>query len=241
MILRFTSSDMLNSSLVDISTGETMYTIITTGLSSSDACSSTSSPSQEEHLSEKWQLSTDTTRRQTRIHAGDTTASTPLSEINWKGRRPDIKIGGEHIGTLARLFDTTHVKLLPKTLAIPTRFDPNYIWAATATSLTLLDYNTNHTKGTFHQNVLRSSSAFINARIPGVGANYLEFASLPNAQDVEIIVSFFLMDILRRGCFCPTLTPYMFEDSRSKSPLTSRFQETRDLIARKLAGRRNTV
>ncbi|KAG7092735.1 hypothetical protein E1B28_009063 [Marasmius oreades] len=237
MILRLTSSDMLNSSLVDISTGETIYTVITIGLASSDASSSTHSSSLSQT---EYQLTTDTTIRKTRIYAGGSTESILLSEINWKGRRPDIKIGNEHIGTLANLFDTAHTKLLPKSLAIPTRFDSNHVWAATATSLTLLDYNTNQPKGTFRQNVLRSSTAFMNACIPGVGANYIEFTSHPAVQDVEIIVSFFLMDILRRGCFCPALTPYMFEDTRYKSP-RSKFQETRELISRKLKSRRNTV
>ncbi|KAJ8079147.1 hypothetical protein PM082_013435 [Marasmius tenuissimus] len=244
MIVRVTSPDMLNSSLVDLSTNQTLYTVATTAESSSPDFSSPMT-SQEESLDEK-QTSTDKTVRITRIFTGSSTESSPLSEIRWRGRRPDITIGDEHVGNLAALFDTTHTrlstKLLPKTLAIPTRFDSDYTWAATTTSLTLVDFNTNHVKGTFHQNVLRSSNTFINARIPGVGSNYLEFTSHPRAQDVEIIVSFFLMDILRRGCFYPTLTPYMFDDSHSspKSP-RSRFQETKEIIARKLSSRRNTV
>ncbi|KAL0574689.1 hypothetical protein V5O48_007274 [Marasmius crinis-equi] len=240
MILRLTSSDMLNTSLVDIATNQILYTVATIAEPSSPS-SSSSITSRGESLDEQ-EASTDKTIRTTQIFLGNSTLSVPACELHWKGRRPDITIGHEHIGPLAALFDTSSVKLLPKTLAIPTRFDSNYIWAATTTSLTLLDDNTNHVKGTFHQNVLRSSNSFINARIPGVGSNYLEFASHPRASDVEIIVSFFLMDILRRGCFYPTLDPYMFDDSasRPKSP-RKRFQETREIIARKLTSRRNTV
>lgn len=40
-------------------------------------------------------------------------------------------------------------------LVIPTRFDTEYIWTATAESLTLVDYDSDTTKGTFYQNTIR--------------------------------------------------------------------------------------
>jgi len=40
-------------------------------------------------------------------------------------------------------------------MAIPTRFDTEYVWTASADGLTLFDYDTETVKGTFHQNVIR--------------------------------------------------------------------------------------
>ena len=115
MIVRIASPDMLNSSLVDLSTNQVHYTVATT----TERSSPESSPitSQEESLDEK-RTSTDNTFRVTRIFAGSSTESVPLSEIRWKGRRPDITIGHEHVGNLAALFDTTHTKLSTKLLYV---------------------------------------------------------------------------------------------------------------------------
>ncbi|ESK88054.1 rna-binding protein pno1 [Moniliophthora roreri MCA 2997] len=228
MLLRFTSPDILNTSLIDSSTGQVAYLIVTTESSSDSSPTSSHTQSSQADITDEL--------RTTAVSDGE---GNQLSQIAWRGRRPDITIGSEHVGTLADLFDTTSTKLLPKTLAIPTRFDERYIWAATATSLTLVEFDTNQTKGTFYQNALRSGDKkFISTRIPGVGHNYLEFESHPLAKDVEIIISFFMMEILRRGCFTHALTPYMFP---SKRPRFWQLQDTKDLIVRKLHARRNTV
>jgi len=159
-------------------------------------------------------------------------------------------------------------------MAIPTRFDTEYVWTASADGLTLFDYDSETVKGTFHQNVIRlptkafktssvkakltspsrplldsaaslSSSSLSESdseskptkgtflpSLPGLGSNFLEFESNPLADDVEIIISFIMMEILRRGRF--NLTPYTFEQ-----PKLWQFKETRDLFLRRL--RRNTV
>ncbi|KAK7054634.1 hypothetical protein VNI00_003097 [Paramarasmius palmivorus] len=229
MLLRLTSPDILNTSLVDSSTGQVAYLIVTT--ESPSTCRDSSSSS---HTQSSSQADFTVEHEEMRTTIISDVEGKQLGEIAWRGRRPSITISDERVGTLADLFDTTSTKLLPKTLAIPTRFDERYVWAATEASLSLLDFDTNETKGTFHQNVLRSGDKFINTRIPGVGHNYLEFDSHPLAKDVEIIISFFMMEILRRGCFA--LTPYMFKRSRFWQ-----LQETKDLIVRRLSSRRNTV
>jgi hypothetical protein len=75
-------------------------------------------------------------------------------------------------------------------------------------------------------------STFIPTHLPGVGSNYLEFSSHPLAQDVEIILSFLMMEILRRGRF--SLTPYTFDN-----PTMWQFKDARESFFRRL--RRNTV
>jgi hypothetical protein len=170
-------------------------------------------------------------------------------------------------------------------LLIPTRFDTEYTWMATADSLTLYDYDSESIKGTFHHNVIRlptfkskstlsrkssissetsscsstetlattanessdslakpqpvfqagvetSKSAFIPTHLPGLGSNYIEFSSHPLANDVEMVISFLMMEILRRGRFL--LTPYTFE-----KPKLWQLKEARDLVLRRL--RRNTI
>ncbi|KAF8077685.1 hypothetical protein FPV67DRAFT_1462662 [Lyophyllum atratum] len=306
MLLKFTAADMLNSSLIDISTGERAYEITTVlvptnpdqNADSTDGEPALDSPPKE--------------RRQTCI---TNSSGATLVSISWNGRQPDINILDEKVGALTDLFGSTTVRFMPKILAIPTRFDTEYIWTATPDSLTLFDYDSETTKGTFYQNVIRvpasfktmpkpsspatssasppsltslnstaspslsssssstsvrslslsstssgspsssictpplssthaetpkpssthtetPKSSFIPTHLPGVGNNYLEFCQHPLADDVEIIVSFLMMEILRRGRF--VLTPYTFE-----KPKLWQFKEARDLVMRRL--RRNTV
>jgi len=75
-------------------------------------------------------------------------------------------------------------------------------------------------------------STFIPTHLSSLGSNYIEFESHPLALDVELILSFIMMEILRRGRF--SLNPYCFDE---RPP--SAFKEARDLLMRRL--RRNTV
>ncbi|KAF8163571.1 hypothetical protein B0H34DRAFT_857025 [Crassisporium funariophilum] len=301
MLLKFTAPDMLNTSLVDVATGSRAYDIVTVLLpnpTSTELLASSSKSVSSPVFASSSRLSssfgkrpvsppveesdaTSTERRQTKIT--DATGNV-VAEVIWKGRRPDITIGDEKIGALTDLFGSSTVRFMPKILAIPTRFDTEYIWTATPDSLTLFDYDAEAVRGTFHQNAIRiatpykshkfnltsspnrglrspskplltasdlpsafsSSSSigtpvpepkvlkpkFIPTHLPGLGSNYLEFASHPLAQDVEIILSFLMMEILRRGRF--SLTPYTFE-----RPKLWQLKEARDLFWRRL--RRNTV
>ncbi|RDB21487.1 hypothetical protein Hypma_011895 [Hypsizygus marmoreus] len=291
MLLRFTAPDMLNSALVDVSTGERAYDIVTVLLPPK--------PESEQENDDPTRSSQDrSTKEQRRTCIADPSGATLVS-ISWNGRHPDIVILDEKVGGLADLFGSSTVRFMPKILAVPTRFDTEYVWTATPHSLTLFDYDSETTKGTFYQNSIRLStpfrskaklsstahfdsdpnpstapssplssssslhssassaltsnasspcicapshprstptdcpkSSFISTYLPGVGSNYLEFCHHPLAHDIEIIVSFLMMEILRRGRF--VLTPYTFE-----KPNMWQLKETRDLVLRRL--RRYTV
>ncbi|KAF8809066.1 hypothetical protein BYT27DRAFT_7241401 [Phlegmacium glaucopus] len=295
MLLKFTAADMLNTSLIDVATGDKAYDIVTVITAPTDIPESFSSPSNAFASSSKSpspiqqhkepstpEDATRCERRRTKIRDA---VGNIVADITWNGRRPDITIGDEKVGPLTDLFGSSTVRFLPKILAIPTRFDTEYIWTATADSLTLFDYDTETIRGTFHQNSIRIprpsaskfklispskfnlsspstqfltstslsssssssssssikqrdfdnkplKSSFIPTRLPGVGSNYLEFTPHPLAQDIEIIVSFLMMEILRRGRF--NLTPYTFQ-----KPKLWQLKAARDLVLRPL--RRNTV
>ncbi|KAF9077140.1 hypothetical protein BDP27DRAFT_598694 [Rhodocollybia butyracea] len=153
-------------------------------------------------------------------------------------KRPEAKIRFRH---LSELFDAYNTKTISNKLAIPSRFDPKLVWTATATSLKLLDHsdvNRVSVKAAFHHNsiclhtpqILKSSQSsqspatkrkLLQTCIPGLGHSYLNlniashesYSSLVPVQEVEIIVSFFMMEILRRGRFSSLiLSPYVFSD-----------------------------
>ncbi|KAF8236272.1 hypothetical protein L208DRAFT_1252598 [Tricholoma matsutake] len=291
MLLRFTSADMLNSSLVDVSSGQRAYNIVTGLLPKKLEAKGEGDP--QEQLASS--LSSHASISQECRHTTITDASgTTLISISWTGRQPDITILGENVGGLCGLFGSSTVRFMPKVMAVPTRFDTEQVWIATSDTVTLFDYDSESIKGTFHQNTIRIpapfksiksssshnttttpfsfsapsstattsssstsslstspssssssslppqstghshtlKSSFFATHLPGLGSNYLEFCSHPLAHDVEIILSFLIMEILRRGRFSPT--PYTFQ-----KPKMWQLQEARDLLLRRL--RRNTV
>lgn len=100
MLLKFTSLDMLNTSLVNSTTGKLTYKIIT----SVKADSSTSSVSSDLASEDAAQVLRTT-------HISDPSGKI-LANIAWTGRRPDITIGDEKIGALTDLFEASSTKIL---------------------------------------------------------------------------------------------------------------------------------
>lgn len=137
MLLRLNSSDILNTCLVDISTGQTLYKVATVvqetsqsldedledgsrvdPLNISGPCFS-SSFSQECTLGKvvsstvtatvRPRPSASVTIRRTQVHNN---AGKLVAEIIWRGRRPDITIGQERIQNLSKLFNTSDAKIM---------------------------------------------------------------------------------------------------------------------------------
>ncbi|KAF8197575.1 hypothetical protein BJ912DRAFT_953884, partial [Pholiota molesta] len=233
MLFKFTAPDMLNTSLVDVATGERAYNIVTV-------------LSHPRHPLRTWPpnspLIASSSERTTFLkksapapnpadHITDA-AGKVVANITWTGRRPNITIGDENIGLLL-IFSALR---LPKILAIPTRFDTEYVWTATADSLTVCS---------FHQNTIRiPSSSKVSKpklsspskfRLSSPSTNFLSSTSTKSTfpaisedsenepkvpeptkstfiptrlpGDIEIILSFLMMEILRRGDFRLPLTP----------------------------------
>ncbi|KAF8633849.1 hypothetical protein AX15_001221 [Amanita polypyramis BW_CC] len=270
MLLRFTTTDMLNTALIDIASGARVYSITT--VQEETVESNIASQKKESSTCAEDVSSAPPSRCKRRRTTITDSSERSVASMIWNGRHPDITIGEEHVGGLTDLFGSSTVRFMPKILAIPTRFDSEYIWTATSESLTLVDYDSDTIKGIFHLNAVpvpqalrwlpkpksrpaisdespspasstsrhslastsssslsspNSSKPLIYPGAPGFGWNYLEFVPHPLAHDVEIIISFIMMEILRRGRF--SLTPYTFQ-----RPKLSRFREVRDAISRRL-------
>lgn len=94
MLFKFTTPDMLNCALIDISTGKPAYDIVTVPLPQRDAAEECTSPKE---------------RRQTII--SDFSGSILVSII-WNGRHPEITLLDEKIGGLTELFGSTTVRFM---------------------------------------------------------------------------------------------------------------------------------
>ncbi|KAJ8523101.1 hypothetical protein ONZ45_g366 [Pleurotus djamor] len=231
---QFTSTDILNTSLIDAHSGLVAYDITTACIDSQDSTTKLgqlSQSDQTESTSSRPSEPGRPSKRRTTIQ--DSTGAT-VCDISWNGRLPEITIGDELVGPLKSLFGSTGVPFRPNVLTIPSRFDPDWVWTATSDSLVLLDHSTETCRGAFYHNVVRLAGKghFINARIPGLGHNYLSLPQHDTVSPVEFIVSFIMLEIVRRGRF--QLTPYSFERAKYWQ-----LEEARDLILRRI--RRSTI
>jgi hypothetical protein len=133
MLLKFTAPDMLNTSLIDVSTSERAYDIVTMllppmeipeeqkpsvasstlpppSIASSSKCVSNASSSPKQPLPPpEPQCDPNAEWRHTTITdaAGDVVAS-----VTWNGRRPTIIIGDEKVGALTDLFGSSTVRFM---------------------------------------------------------------------------------------------------------------------------------
>ena len=108
MLLRFTSPDMLNSSLIDVSSGQRAYNIVTNLLPPKpETVGENDTP--ESPISSSSPLSTSQERRHTTITDGSGNA---LVTITWTGRQPDITILDENVGGLSGLFGSSTIRFM---------------------------------------------------------------------------------------------------------------------------------
>ncbi|KAJ7085785.1 hypothetical protein B0H15DRAFT_782882 [Mycena belliarum] len=205
MLLKFTSQDLFNAALVDVSTGKPVF-----HLSTNVVPGPSSGP----------------VRRHTEISDGE---GAIVGSVGWIGRVPhDIVLGDETVGGLVDLFASTTLQFIPKEISIPTRFDTEYVWTATPETLYLLDYDSDTRQAELHMHAPAFKSK--HAPIPGRGATYLELSPHPLglAPPVEIIVSLLMLDILRRGRF--GLPAYMFGPPSRLQAVWSRLRPRRNTV-----------
>ncbi|KAJ7157005.1 hypothetical protein C8R43DRAFT_1125561 [Mycena crocata] len=203
MLLKFTSQDLFDTALIDVSTGKPAF-----HLSTAVVLGPSSGP----------------VRRQTEIRDG---AATIVATISWVGRVPQhITLLDESVGGLVDLFAASTIQFIPKEMSIPTRFDTEYLWTATSDSLYLLDYDSEKRMAELHTHAPALKAT--HTPIPSRGAAYLEIAPHPLglAPPVEILVSLLMLDILRRGRF--NLPPYAFAPPSRLKQAWSRLRPRRN-------------
>lgn len=134
MILKLTSTDLLNTSLLDVASGKCAYNIVTalcsdletdafdkptvssyrTSESSESSSSNASnappfSPLNEFNFPSDPPISEPTEHRITQISDGE---GEVVAHISWRGRHPDIFICGAKVGGLTNLFGSTTVPFM---------------------------------------------------------------------------------------------------------------------------------
>lgn len=108
MLLRFTSTDLLNSSLIDVASGQRAYHIATTLVPQELESEDVSDPHGPSAAS-----SSSSAAFQENRHTAITDASgTILVSISWTGRQPDITILDENVGGLSGLFGSSTVRFM---------------------------------------------------------------------------------------------------------------------------------
>ncbi|KAL4067744.1 hypothetical protein V8B97DRAFT_1940821 [Scleroderma yunnanense] len=191
MFLKFSKADILNSSLVYPDSGALGYTILTRSHFIRGTDKDSDTESEDDSLDV----------RRTVICNKE---GVSVAEIRWKGRQPiEVIIGKERIAAKG-MFGCQSAILSGNVLGIPTRFDTEFFWMAAPDGLTLLDYDSNQVKGQFHTNSLRVGDRFIAAPLSGLGHDYLEFEPHLLASTEELVVTFLLMEVLRRSRFIHT-------------------------------------
>lgn len=152
-----------------------------------------------------------------------------LASWGWTlGMQPtDIVIGQERLGGAKELFGSMGPSASPKIFGVSTRFDAGYYWLASSESLTLLNQDANETKGQLHHSCVLVGSRIVHSPLLS-GNDYLEFESHPRVSDEELIVTFVLMEILRRGRFANAQTHMQPSYPLFSSPFT-KFQPVRSI------------
>jgi len=197
-------------------------------------------PSCDSKLGESSNPSTTSVTRRTVLLSVST--GRELASIGWIGLQPvDIVIGAERLGGVKELFGCMGALTSPKVFGVSTRFDTEYYWLASSDSLTLLDYDANKVKGQLFRSSVRVGSHVVplSPLLPGT-YDYLEFEPHPLASDEELIVTFILMEILRRSRFANTHAS-SGSGSMSKTWFVRSAGERLSRVGKNLTLRRQTI
>lgn len=225
MLFKFSSSDVLNSGLLDASTGKLKYSIATRP--------------HFVHVKTRYGTEMVPARRSFLLDS----RGQKLASCGWTlGMQPtDIAIGREKLGGAKDLFGCMGPSSSPKVFGVSTRFDPDFYWLASPESLTLFDQNANRTRGQLHHSSVVVGSRIVHSPFLS-GNDYLEYESHPRVSDEELIVTFILMEVLRRSRFAntpsqPRSSYHLFSSPFSKSRLVQTTGERLRRVGRGLTSR----
>jgi len=201
MLLKFTSHNIENTSIIDCSTGEVAYVVLTPVPASRTRSRSTSSLMSFASSSSSSQDRYTPEQKVTSLLSAD---GETLAEIFWEERHASvIKIGEETLAGTGELFDAQFVKVLRDETLIPTRME--YIWRTTPDELTLLD-DDEEVIGRLYSDC--SSDDLAPALRAGSGCDYFEMDERPLDEMPEILVTYLLMHTLRDRMY--SITKYVY-------------------------------
>ncbi|KAK0483960.1 hypothetical protein IW261DRAFT_1606033 [Armillaria novae-zelandiae] len=181
MILKFSTPDFFQSPLVDVDTGELVYNVTT-----------------EHDAGDQDKL---------RVLLNDPLGKT-ISKIIWTKPDPSLLFNFQRLNNVTAIIDQDGVQEIEVAfenglIPICTRFDTEYFWNVGVDSLTLYDVDSDTTKGQFYIDCSYRPDApkRFTPAIGPLGYHYLEFQSHDLAHDTEIILTFLLLEVYRRGVF----------------------------------------
>ncbi|KAI0273410.1 hypothetical protein BC834DRAFT_853688 [Gloeopeniophorella convolvens] len=221
MLLKYTSPDMLNSTITDTSSGVNLFAVCTESFYTTERVYDPVTGTKNTCIRRRRTVITDVHQRQ-------------VAEIIWAGRVPlSIRLHGEMLDGVTPLFNGCEsITIIPdrsSEMRVPTRLGA--MWVATRRSLELHCSTSGAIQSAFHLNSVQIGQRLRPAPMPGMGSPYLEILDLHSAHMVEMIVSCLIMDILRRNVF--DVSPQDFD--RQLGPCRQSDPTSRSLISR-LAG-----
>ncbi|KAK0463825.1 uncharacterized protein EV420DRAFT_1476482 [Desarmillaria tabescens] len=195
MLLKFANSDFFQSPLIDVDTGDLMYNIVTV-----------------HHTEDQDKL----------VVLLKNPQGKAISKIVWVKPNPSMLFNFQRLYNVSAVIDQDDVQDMESAvedgvIRIPTRFDTEYFWIVGADSLTLYDVDSDTTKGRFYFNCSYHPDApkkFVPAIGP-LGHHYLDFPSHDLAHDTEIILTFLLLEVYRRGIFSLPWPIFIFKNKES--------------------------
>ncbi|TDL25009.1 hypothetical protein BD410DRAFT_785762 [Rickenella mellea] len=185
MLLKYSTSDILNTDLVNPSSGKVLYSIVTITTLQRDT---------NDEI-------TEISSRSTRITNAKGTA---VAVIEWVGEEKRhtgaIKIMNADPVKVVDLFDGCEtVKATTDYLYVPSRLD--FVWIATKDSIHVVDSEYGDFKGKIHEHCIQVGDRLVRSRVPGIGCNYIEFEEQPEDVLVELLIDYILINIMRRTRF----------------------------------------
>ncbi|KAI0256886.1 hypothetical protein BJV78DRAFT_1167682 [Lactifluus subvellereus] len=219
MLLKYTSLDLLNSSITDVGSGVRLFSVITESFPTTERIYHPAAGIKNTCIWRRRTAITDVHQRQ-------------VAEIVWAGRVPlSIRMHSETLNGVTSLFNGSEcfIPSRPSELRVPTRIGA--IWVATRHSLELRCSASGELRSAFHLNSVQIGRRLRPASMPGTGSHFLEIHELHSEHMVEMIVSCLIMDILRRNEF--HMSPHDFD--QHLGPCRQSDPTSRSLVA-KLAG-----
>ncbi|TBU50219.1 hypothetical protein BD309DRAFT_849667 [Dichomitus squalens] len=242
MMLKVTSANIHETTLVDCATGTILYRTCTSlseppGLPgpsrSRTSLASTFSPANSNRSYEKLPACEQNT---TAVLDCD---GEIVAEIVWEGKNATtIRLQDEELQGTTELFDAAFARVLPDETILPTRME--YTWRITAESLTLLD-DDDEVVGRLHSDCSYVKGRPIPALQPGKGSDFIELEKLPSDELLEVIVTYLLVSTLRERLY--SISKYVYgRPPERKRPLANlrlhasrSFANLRDSIRRSKA------